>query len=114
MNATQYYIIDTFIKNQKPGEHDEGIPGHEDEGDLIRDSAVRDSSFEENGSGSSDEIHSGDEDEEPKKPQAVTVKSKRGAKKGRHHYDEQFDGENSPTLAGSGSAERHKLLEDED
>jgi hypothetical protein len=113
MNATQYYIIDSFIKNQKP-EH-ERIPDDDsdDEGDEYADPP----------SGSSDEIHSDDEDDEVlaktdegKDVPVETVKSKHspkssGSGSGKHSplktgnrdYDPLFDGESSPTVVGSTS-----------
>jgi hypothetical protein len=122
MNATQYYIIDSFIKNQKP-EH-ERIPS--EDGD--RDSFARSHPpYEDPISGSSDEIHSGDEDDEvlskadKRKDIPIKVKSKRGhssssrgmnpLKTGDKDYDPLFDGESSPTVVGSSSnSERERLV----
>jgi hypothetical protein len=107
MNATQYYIIDSFIKNQKP-EHE-----------LIGDDEVDSGSdaYEDPLSGSSDEIASGDEDEElatKAKVATESVKRKggsshRSSKKpglltGNKDYDPEFDGESSPTVVGSSSS----------
>jgi hypothetical protein len=125
MNATQYYIIDSFIKNQKPMEH-ERIP------DEDADSAEGQLPYEDPRSGSSDEIHSGDEDdeevlakeEELKKGKGKgkhTVRSKqlggsaKGLKTGNKDYDPLFDGESSPTVVGSASTgERERLVAKEE
>ncbi|KAH8586452.1 vacuolar membrane protein-domain-containing protein [Bisporella sp. PMI_857] len=113
MNATQYYIIDSFIKNQKP-------EGHERIRDEEDDEAY-DDSYEDPHSGSSDEINSDDEDDEvvAKGSLASQVttdtvkKSKKGV--GSHHldlksrnkdYDPMLDGENSPTVGSSSTAGR--------
>lgn len=116
MNATQYYIIDSFIKNQNP-EH-EFLPDEvEDEEDSYADPHR----------GSSDEVHSGDE-EDPElkaKEQEVRVQHKgkgsgsgaakpKGLKTGGE-YDPMFDGEDSPsTVVGSASSgEQAKGLENQ-
>ena len=123
MNATQYYIIDSFIKNQKP-EH-ERIP--EEDGESTEGHAP----YEDPRSGSSDEIHSGDEEdeevlakEEEMKKGKEKAKRGKGSKKplktGHKDYDPLFDGESSPTVVGSAStSERERLVtkeesEDED
>ena len=114
MNATQYYIIDSFIKNQK-AEH-ELIP-NEDE-----DHAREDEPYEDPLSGSSDEIHSGDEDDEVaaktddegKEAAKENLKRKSsgsgersptnpGLMMGNKDYDPMYDGESSPTVVGSAS-----------
>ncbi len=135
MNATQYYIIDSFIKNQKP-EH-ERIP--ETDGESIAGSRHQEP-YEDPRSGSSDEIHSGDEDdaevlakgaEEPKSKPKESVRSKRsyggssrsgrksprkaGLHTGNKDYDPLFDGENSPTVVGSAStSDRERLMKEAD
>lgn len=132
MNATQYYIIDSFIKNQKPEGGHERIPDHDD-----------DSSFEESHgryddptSGSSDEIHSGDEDDAEVMAKVddikkgakakASVRTSRGSvgssrsprpagplKTGHKDYDPLFDGESSPTVVGSaGTSERETALKE--
>jgi hypothetical protein len=122
MNATQYYIIDSFIKNQKP-EH-ERIPGEDGE------STDGHAPYEDPRSGSSDEIHSGDEEddevlakgEELKKGKANarhSVRSAKGSRKplktGHKDYDPLFDGESSPTVVGSAStSERERLVAEGD
>jgi hypothetical protein len=125
MNATQYYIIDSFIKNQKPAEH-ERIPNED------ADSTEGHLPYEDPRSGSSDEIHSGDEEddevlvkeEELKKGKAKakhSVRSKKfggsgkGLKTGNKDYDPLFDGESSPTVVGSAStSERERLVAKEE
>jgi hypothetical protein len=124
MNATQYYIIDSFIKNQKP-EH-ERIP------DSDADAEVQSHQpFEDGRSGGSDEIHSGDEEdeevmakeEELKKAKSKVKESKRfsggssrkGLKTGHKDYDPLFDGESSPTVVGSAStSDRERLMAKEE
>ncbi|KAF8860791.1 hypothetical protein BDZ45DRAFT_800491 [Acephala macrosclerotiorum] len=124
MNATQYYIIDSFIKNQKPGDGHERIPDHDHDGEEQLNP------YEDPQSGSSDEIHSGDEDDEvlakadevKKQKVQSKVKSKKGSgsrlssgrgslKKDNRDYDPILDGESSPTVVGSASAsERDRLV----
>ena len=123
MNATQYYIIDSFIKNQKP-EH-ELIPDDDDEIDHEAD-------FREDLSGS-DEALSADEDAElatkadadGKKVAVETVKRKNegsgmssprkpGLMTGSKDYDPMFDGENSPTIMGSSSSDSQRLVQSGD
>lgn len=124
MNATQYYIIDSFIKNQKP-EHERIPDEDEDDGEGYTDPH----------SGSSDEINSGDEDDEvlaktdeSKNVPVETVRrkgewkdlpprssgsgSKSPLKTGRD-YDPLFDGESSPTVVGSASTRRTELGSEE-
>jgi hypothetical protein len=116
MNATQYYIIDSFIKNQKPGEHEE-LSGE----DVDSDDGTDDSDpFDDPTAGSLEDLDSDEEDELPKK-EAVDIKANTAAEikdsrrspalKDRHNYDPQFDGESSPTVVGSASnSEREQLL----
>jgi hypothetical protein len=119
MNATQYYIIDSFIKNQKP-EH-ELIPDDDDEIEHEAD-------FREDASGSSEQILSEDEDAElaakadgGKKVVVERVKRKNegsgisspkksGLLTGSKDYDPIYDGESSPTVVGSSSSERDRLV----
>ena len=113
MNATQYYIIDSFIKNQKPGEHEElaGEDGDSDDGTDDSDP------FDDPTAGSVEDLDSDDEDKLPKK-EAVDINRslpaegrKSSALRDRHNYDPQFDGESSPTVVGSASnSEREQLL----
>jgi len=136
MNATQYYIIDSFIKNQKP-EH-ERIP--DTDGDSSFEGERHQDPYEDPRSGSSDEIHSGDEDdaevlakadEEAKPKPKDSMRSKKrgyssssrsgksnprsprkgGLQTGSKDYDPLFDGESSPTVVGSAStSERDRLV----
>lgn len=123
MNATQYYIIDSFIKNQKP-DH-ERIPEEEDDG-VER--------YEEDVEGSGDEMGSGDEDDEilakaaenKKTRTKITANPKKGSgsrpssgqkslKTANKDYDPMLDGESSPTVVGSAStSERDRLMKDAD
>jgi hypothetical protein len=115
MNATQYYIIDSFIKNQKP-EH-ERIPDHDEDGDAYADPPSGDS--EQAGSEVGDEEILAKTDEGTDVP-VETVKHKmlrKGSgsgsgsgsginsplKTGKKDYDPVFDGESSPTVVGSAS-----------
>lgn len=104
MNAAQYYIIDSFIKNQTPG-HELLRDGDEDEDDL----------YEDPSSGSSiDGTNSNEEEEDPEVRAKANVSSKmvgnerRGNGSGNQSpkatdvgYDPQYDGEDSPTVIGS-------------
>lgn len=120
MNATQYYIIDSFIKNQKPREH-ERIPDEDGEGASFEEGREGNGAYEDPRSESSDEIHSEDEDDESLKGAKESAKRKGG--EGRRmdalkirgkDYDPAFDGESSPTVVGSGSnSERGQLLHKE-
>ena len=135
MNATQYYIIDSFIKNQKPGELHERIPDEDSSSfEQGRDTAA----YEDPMSGSSDEIHSAEEDDPEvlakvddeakvqKKPKNKGYNGggssstgrpgpRRGPlKTGSKDYDPMFDGESSPTVVGSAStSERDRLVRTE-
>jgi STIMATE family len=119
MNATQYYIIDSFIKNQKLGEM-EVLPSDDGESDDGTDDS---DPFDDPTLLSDEDMDS--EDEELPKKEAVDIKANgkpetkddRGSGlKDRHNYDPQFDGESSPTVVGSASnSERMQLLgKDED
>jgi hypothetical protein len=131
MNATQYYIIDSFIKNQKP-DH-ERIP---DEDNSSFESGHH-GRYEDPHSGSSDEIHSGDEDDEEvlakadenkktrtkvglrlkrgvsgSRPSSSKSSPRSGSFKRRRDYDPILDGDVSPTVVGSASTserERDRL-----
>lgn len=102
MNATQYYIIDSFIKKQKPGH--EALAG-EDEESEGGSTGVDD--------GSVDHEYSDDEEpavvDEGKKRSKIKTKvadSKRrkgGLHINAHDYDPALDGESSPTAGGSKS-----------
>lgn len=113
MNATQYYIIDSFIKNQKPGEHEELAGEDRDSDDGTDDSDP----FDDPTAGSVEDLDSDDKDKLPKK-EAVDINRSLPAEgrkssllKDRHNYDQQFDGESSPTVVGSASnSEREQLL----
>jgi hypothetical protein len=102
MNATQYYIIDSFIKKQTD-EH-ELIPDGDD--DEIYEGSARESI---------DGLHSDEEEDDPEvlakgKGSLSRVDSEGGGggsgnqtppKTVDTEYDPQFDGENSPTVLGS-------------
>lgn len=111
MNATQYYIVDSFIKNQKPD-------GHERIADDENDDTYSSDGYENPQNGSSDELQSGDEDEEllakaelAKEVTANTVKkaktgsssrNKSSLKTGSKDYDPLVDGDN--LAAGASTA----------
>jgi hypothetical protein len=122
MNATQYYIIDSFIKNQKPDDH-EPLPTedtHSEDGDRGNDTAP----FIDPTRGINNDSVADDEDEVAKKESVDVKRPKKHAKKGsksnpglkvRHSYDPQYDGESSPTVVGSASnSERVQLLGSDD
>lgn len=121
MNATQYYIIDSFIKNQKPEGHERIPDGDSEAGDSHDDDAHAHEPYVE---GSSEGMDSGDEDDDAEikakaKVEEVRRKSGKGAgsrrspkalKTGNKDYDPLFDGESSPTVVGSAStSERDRL-----
>lgn len=117
MNATQYYIIDSFIKNQKPQGH-ERIPDNDDDSTFDeRDTAAYEVGYQVDGS-SEDEV-SEDEDQDPEiqakaklvglKPSALeSARNKRNSgmkimEPVSADYDPMYDGESSPTVLGSSS-----------
>ncbi len=108
MNATQYYIIDSFIKNQKPGEH-APLGGADADGYDGAD-AVR--AFADPTPDADDDLESEDETEIAKKEALdINANARNAGLKDRHNYDPQFDGESSPTVVGSSSnSERGHLL----
>jgi hypothetical protein len=127
MNATQYYIIDSFIKNQNPEGH-ERIPDEDGDADSF---GRRDEAYEE--SGSSDEIHSEDEGDAEVAAKADVVRksaadatigkkgsssrpgsSRQGWKTGHKDYDPLFDGESSPTVVASSSTSERLALKEAD
>lgn len=102
MNATQYYIIDTFIKNQNP-EH-EPISSDDEEssagdGHSVRDYSEADRICDDSRSLGAEEVI-GVKDAVEVKAKPVESKSKH---KNKHHYDPTTDGDNSPTVVGSAS-----------
>ncbi len=107
MNALQYYIIDSFIKNQKPSDH-EPIPS-EDEDDTDHDEIRRGRSIDGVSDGESE-----DEAEVAKKggtvkfskPREEHPNSKEEPKK-LDEYDPDLDGSRS---IGSSSGERDNPL----
>jgi hypothetical protein len=119
MNATQYYIIDSFIKKQSIEHAHERIPDGED-----GDSVHGDAPYEDPRSGSSDEVNSDEDDAEVlAKAKADKERKSRGGGSGQSRggprslqtgskdYDPMFDGETSPTVVGSAStSDRTKLL----
>ena len=103
MNALQYYIIDGFIKNQNPSDH-EPIPSEDGEADD-------DSSSGRPEEGTVDASFDGTE-EAPKLAQPPRSRSKNGStsktttlKVDPKHdeYNPDRDGEGSPTVVGSSS-----------
>jgi hypothetical protein len=113
MNATQYYIIDSFIKNQNT-EH-ERIPDDDSNASFVERRPGRYS----DPSGSSDEIHSGEEEEDDevlakvKAKSSTTPKRRSGLKSGSKDYDPLYDGESSPTVVGSTSSRPNGDSDDE-
>ncbi|CAG8974082.1 hypothetical protein HYALB_00011881 [Hymenoscyphus albidus] len=108
MNATQYYIIDSFIKNQNPDHAHELIPDHDDTARVVN-------RYEDPRDG-------GDEDSDSDEDPEVQVKAdivRKAHKKNRHgsgsnDYDPLFDGETSPTVVGSASTSHRTRLEGDD
>lgn len=96
MNAIQYYIIDSFIKNQKPTDH-EAIPSEEDEDeDVGQDLDGAFDSDDEAGIVKNAETTTNSHSED-KRPASV------GSKKLRD-YDPDKDGDERTPAVGSGSA----------
>jgi len=113
MNAIQYYIIDGFIKDQQPGEH-EPIPSDDgEEGDDERDRRTR----RQTPGGSEQRVetaYDSNEDETAKNPknvEATEVSDKgevptgdvtsRSASKKLQEYDPATDGERGSSSSGS-------------
>jgi hypothetical protein len=101
MNALQYYIIDGFIKNQWPTEHElaQSEDGDEDEDTVSRhrQRSAWDASF-----------GSDDETEVVKKPARINIKAPKSKinqldTRVMDEYDPDMDGVDSPTVVGSGS-----------
>ncbi|KAI9880033.1 MAG: hypothetical protein M1830_005952 [Pleopsidium flavum] len=117
MNAVQYYIIDSFIKNQKPTDH-EPIPsedgeGEEDEGDAhIRrrlsralehsvDDALLETEDEAGTTKTTGKVKAAAVGNKSAKSNDVSKLSADSRKLGEYNPD--TDGEESPTVVGSGS-----------
>lgn len=108
MNAIQYYIIDSFIKNQKPPEH-ERIPSEdedEDDYDERRRSHTIDHDFDGDSDGASDDEAnkigdtskiSGAEDKELPSNKATTHNK---SPKKLDEYDPETDGEQTGGSSG--------------
>ncbi|KAI9048341.1 hypothetical protein LZ554_008133 [Drepanopeziza brunnea f. sp. 'monogermtubi'] len=103
MNATQYYIIDSFIKNQTPEGH-ESIPeeGEEEAAFLRGDESV--------GSDAESEEVKAEEVKRKARTRTSTQAVGGGSSQrpkalqtGSKDYDPLFDGETSPTVVGSAS-----------
>lgn len=104
MNATQYYIIDSFIKNPE-GAHEvsqdeeSSFAGDDDDDDDIFGSDISDSEA--------------DVEEQALKgrhqvPIEVKTKPLKRSSTDIHAYDEDYDGDSSPTVVGSGSSLVHR------
>jgi hypothetical protein len=111
MNATQYYIIDSFIKNQKA---EEEIDDDTVDGDAYTDPEVAD---DEGGNESEDAelLAKSDVKVETIRHKMAGKGSGSGVhtplKTGQRDYDPLFDGESSPTVVGSAST---KGIQEED
>ncbi|KAK2624060.1 hypothetical protein QTJ16_006694 [Diplocarpon rosae] len=114
MNATQYYIIDSFIKNPKPEGH-ELIPGEDGAEDASSDFAEGSC----DGMDSCDDSEDGDKEIRAKATaEAVRRKERRQGSSssgkplqtGSKDYDPLFDGESSPTIVGSASTRERDPL----
>ena len=111
MNALQYYIIDGFIKDQKPSDH-EPIPSEDGEANGDGDHRINDQNRDE-------AFSSGDEAD------AIKKSSRRGSKtpstqkvtklkvdpKKIDEYNPELDGETSPVDTGSGSSSIDKDID---
>ncbi|CZT47182.1 related to vacuolar membrane protein [Rhynchosporium secalis] len=121
MNATQYYIIDSFIQNQKSEGH-ERIP----EEDYEEETGER-SAFVGAEDLDREDVETGDDEDREIKPlgnkTVETVKRKKGGssrrspkalKTGSKDYDPLYDGESSPTVVGSASTREGEGSKEED
>ena len=112
MNAIQYYIIDGFIKNQKPSEH-EPIPSEDGESDDNNSRHQQD----EDWIASIDSDSEGDDTQKTrpregrKRPSSKRVTKLKVDSKKLDEYNPDQDGEGNPTVIGSGS---NSLGKDED
>ncbi|MCJ1473323.1 hypothetical protein MMC13_001974 [Lambiella insularis] len=104
MNALQYYIIDGFIKNQNSSDH-EPIPSEDGEADESQGQMQQDGDRDAS-------IDSEDEPEDVKakkasagvrKPSSSRVAKLKLDQKKLDEYNPDHDGEDSPTVVGSGS-----------
>lgn len=120
MNATQYYIIDSFIKKQSHEQEHERIP------DEDTDSESGDSAYDNSDRRRSNSIHEADpevlakedqgrKDSSPTKPPGGSGgKKPRKLQTGSKDYDPQYDGESSPVIGSSSStSERDRLVQTE-
>lgn len=106
MNAIQYYIIDGFIKDQKPEGH-EAVAQEEEDGDVVG----RGNDYDEDASDvDGDEAVAAKEDDKTSKPAHTSKKKKKQRRPSDliissegMEYDPETDGEESPTVVGSGS-----------
>lgn len=119
MNAIQYYIIDGFIKNQKPPDH-EPIPGEDEgDGDAQNEDRPVQSKGRKGGYSTVDGVIESDEEDKatnklfqakevPKQTENVT--RYKGEPTKVDEYNPDTDGEESPSLAGSsrGSSSKSK------
>ena len=94
MNALQYYIIDGFIKNQKPSDH-EPIPS--DDGGDRRDTHEEDDVWDASVVGGETPDLANTTSAEPTGKRGRVVQAK------LDEYDERMDGDETPTAVGSGS-----------
>ena len=112
MNAIQYYIIDGFIKNQKPSDH-EPIPSEDGDSDGNHSRHQQDEDWDP----SIDSDSEGDDTQKirpregRKRPSSSRVTKLKVDPKKLDEYNPDQDGEGSPTVIGSGS---NSLGKDED
>ena len=112
MNALQYYIIDGFIKNQKPSDH-EPIPSEDGEADDHSDGHVepREQDDWDAATGGEDGVaetvkkpsYNGTTRSSSKKTTGLKVDPKK-----LDEYDPNRDGEGSSTVTSSGNSELNK------
>jgi len=114
MNATQYYIIDSFIQNQNKGTHEQ-IPS-EDPDEAYN--AARDAIpyAESGGSDADDEIDPELSAKTKPKKDRPSSSNSRGHKKLQisKDYDPLVDGESSPTTVVGSSSTSRGLGSDDD
>jgi len=112
MNAIQYYIIDGFIKNQKPSDH-EPIPSEDGEPDDTHNRHQQDEDWDTSidSDDGGDDIQKKEPGEGRKPPSSSRVTKLKVDPKKIDEYNPDQDGEGSPTVIGSGS---NSLGKDED
>ena len=99
MNAIQYYIIDGFIKNKNPSDHE---PTPSEDGEADEDGETRADHQEEHDGETS--VDGEDEAETMKKPSSRKATKLKVDQKKLDEYNPDLDGETTPTAVASESS----------